>query len=190
MPVTHRSARQPLRHLITQPVLNQANFQITGELAKLGFWNPRVWETEVYLVTGSIAAYGWYLHHIYIPRVSLVQLVDLFSGHHTRLPDILRHEWAHAVADAGPGLTRSKRFHETFGGPYDQHQKLFNYDPAHHVTRYAAAMPCEDYAETFHLYMKHKARIPWHLARKPVIIQKWKFIDDMARRLSANRYRW
>jgi hypothetical protein len=49
------------------------------------------------------------------------------------------------------------------------------------VTEYAASMPCEDFAETFHFYLRHKGRLPLRWANKPDIIHKWKFIESLAR---------
>lgn len=193
MPYTRRTPRRPLRHLITLPELDDANEKVTGELFRLGFWAGQVPDIGVYLVSFSaygLTSYGWYQGSIYIPRVSGAQLFDLLSGHHTRLTDILRHEWAHGVADAFPGLIDSRRFREVFGGSYEESDRIHEYDPMLHVTRYASAMPCEDFSEIFHHYLRHKGRIPAHLTKKPVIVRKWNFIQRMAERTAKNRHRW
>jgi hypothetical protein len=44
--------------------------------------------------------------YIAIPAISFAQLGDLLTGRHMRLTDILRHEWAHALADVHPGQWR------------------------------------------------------------------------------------
>lgn len=67
---------------------------------------------------------------------------------------------------------------------------MFTPPPAHHVTAYAAHSPCEDFAEVFHLYLRHKGRIPLSLAAKPVIAGKWRFVAALARRLAAGRHAW
>ena len=62
-----------------------------------------------------------------------------------------------------------------------------SYDPAHHVTDYAADMPAEDFAEVFNFYLRHKGRLPVRLASKPVIVRKWRFVAAMARCMAAGR---
>ena len=191
MPITRRSSRRVRRHFITPAALDRANTSVTREMEKLGLWTPRLEDVEVMLVPLGIDAYGWFNGHIHIPCVSGPQLLDLFRGHHTRLTDILRHEWAHALADACPRLVgSSRRFVTAFGGAYDDPQPVRDYRPSHHVTSYAAHSPCEDFAEVFHHYLRHKGRIPLHLAAKPVVARKWRFIATLARRLAAGRHGW
>lgn len=190
MPYTRRTPRRPFRHVISLPELDKANMKITDELFRLGFWAGRVPDIGVYLVPVSFVSYGWYLDSIHIPRVSGAQLVDLMAGHHTRLTDILRHEWAHGVADAFPALIDSRKFRESFGGPYENRSGIHEYDPSLHVTRYASTMPCEDFAEIFHHYLRHKGRLPAHLDRKPIIVRKWEFVRRMAQRIMGTRQRW
>ena len=55
---------------------------------------------------------------------------------------------------------------------------------------YAAAMPCEDFAEVFHHYLRHKGRLPVRLAAKKPIVKKWAFIDRMAQRIAAGKFRF
>jgi len=87
-------------------------------------------------------------------------------------------------------LIDSKKFRETFGGSYDESGRIHDHDPALHVTRYASTMPCEDFAEVFHHYLRHNVRVPAYLSRKSVIVRKWEFIRQMAARISKNRHRW
>lgn len=165
---------------------------MTDELWRQGFWAGQVPDIEVYLVTfsrGCVDSYGWYQGSIYIPRLSGAQLIDLMAGHHTRLTDILRHEWAHGVADTFPGLIDTREFKEAFGGPYEEPDRLHDYDPALHVTRYASTMPCEDFSEVFHHYLRHKGRIPAYLTKRPAIVRKWSFIQRMAERTAKDRHR-
>ena len=190
MPYTRRTQRRPFRHLITMPELDNANRKVTDELFRLGFWAGQVPDIGVHLVPMSFVCYGWYLDAIYIPRVSGAQLIDLMAGHHTRLTDILRHEWAHGVADAFPGLIDSRKFREAFGGSYNSRDPIHEYDPVLHVTRYASTMSCEDFSETFHQYLRHKGRLPAYLARKPAIVRKWEFIQRMAERTARTSHRW
>lgn len=131
--------------------------------------------------------YGWYLRHIFIPAITGAQLSDFIMGRHTRLTDVLRHEWAHAVADRHQSLMDTKRFVRDFGGPYESTDAVHDYDPDRHLTHYAASMPCEDFAEVFHYYLRHRGRLPVRLAGKPIIVRKWQFVKWLAKSISSDR---
>jgi len=182
MPFCYRTARRPLRHLISLRDVDRANQQVTGEMGNLGLWCARLDDVNVWLVPASFSCYGWFMPEgdIYIPAVNGAQLSDFFLRHHTRLTDVLRHEWAHALADRRPRLVETKRFNSVFGGAYDSTDPVLEYDPDHHLTPYAATNPCEDFAETFHFYLRHKGRLPLRLQGKSVIAQKWGFIGSAA----------
>ena len=62
---------------------------------------------------------------------------------------------------------------------------IWEYDPDLHLTPYAAAKPCEDFAETFHFYLRRKGRLPVRLRDKPEIVRKWAFIQWLAERISG-----
>ena len=184
MPHQQRAPRQPRRHVITYQDLCRAHTQVTRELKALGFWHHRLEHIEVCLIPASLVCYGWYQGHIYIPALTGAQLSDLVVGRHTRLTDVLRHEWAHAVADQWPLLMNTKRFEREFGGPYESVEAIREYDPDHHLTQYAATMPCEDFAEVFHYYLRHKGRLPARLQDKPQIAGKWQFVDWLSCRIT------
>jgi hypothetical protein len=186
MPFARKTSRNPARHFVTLTDLSHANWQVTTEMEKLGLWSEELDDIDVYLVAISFGCYGWFEPdgHIYIPAVTGANLYDLILGHHTRLTDVLRHEWAHALADRESDLTDSKRFTRSFGGSYDLLEPVCSYDPEHHLTLYAATSPCEDFAETFHFYLRHKGRLPQRLAYKPKLIRKWEFVEWMAGKIS------
>jgi len=180
MPYTRKTPRRIARHLITLDQLTATNWQVVDEMDQLGLWREELEEVEVYLVSASFVCYGWYQGQIHIPAISGANLSDYFTGHHTRLTDVLRHEWGHALADSCPEWIETKQFKSVFGGRYDSMKKVSHYDPEHHLTPYAAANACEDFAETFHFYLRHKGRLPVRLASKPVTVRKWEFIESMA----------
>lgn len=185
MPYQQYSPRRIRRHVITWQDVCRANDQVTAELTKLGFWSDRLDEVTVYWITGSWSCYGWYQGHIYIPAITGANLADLIVGRHTRLADVLRHEWAHALADRCPALMDTKRFVRLFGGPYESLDAVSAYDTDDHLTKYSATRPCEDFAEVFHYYLRHKGRLPVRLLNKPKIIRKWEFIQSLAKRISS-----
>ena len=185
MPHQQKFARKLRRHVITLQDLCRANNQVTDEMDDLGLWSAHLDKVEVYLVPASWAHYGWYQRHIHIPAITGAQLSDFLAGHYTRLTDVLRHEWAHAVADRHPHLIETLRFERVFGGPYESDDAVREYDADHHLTRYAAVNPCEDFAEIFHYYLRHKGRLPVRLAKKPRIVRKWQFVKWLAKSISA-----
>jgi hypothetical protein len=186
MPYSRKTTRRPLRHVITLTQLTEANWQVTTEMERLGLWCDALDDIDVRLVPVSFACYGWFQPEadIYIPAVTGANLSDLITGHHTRLTDVLRHEWAHALADRCPELVETKRFTRTFGGAYESCAAVRSHDPEHHLTPYAAASPCEDFAETFHYYLRHKGRLPVRLTHKPKIARKWESIEWMANKIA------
>ncbi len=192
MPYAQRSSRPVTRHLITLEMLDAANRQVTGEMNRLGMWIEPLDQVGLYLRDRNTGYYAWHSGtpgSIHISRLSLRDLRDR-QGRHTRLTDILRHEWAHALAACFSHFVDSPRFIRTFGGSYDRPLPVRPYDPGHHVTDYAAVMPAEDFAEVFNLYLRHKGRLPRHLSTKPVIVRKWRFLVAVARRMSAGKRRF
>lgn len=184
MPFTRKTNRRPLRHLIAFDELDRANQQVTREMENLGLWHHRLDTVVVWHVPASFSCYGWFQEEgdIYIPALTGAGLSDLLLGYHTRLTDVLRHEWAHALADRRPSLVKSRRFRETFGGSYQSTEPVGDYDSDVHLTPYAASSPCEDFAETFHYFLRHKGRLPVRLQGKPAIVRKWRFLESLARR--------
>ena len=185
MPHLQYAARRLRQHVITLQDVCRANNQITDELDNLGLWSDRLDKIVVYWVPASWDCYGWFNGHICIPAITGARLSDFLGGKYTRLTDVLRHEWAHAVADRHKRLIETTRFERAFGGPYESDDAVRQYDPAHHLTPYAAVNPCEDFAEVFHYYLRHKGRLPVRLANKPRIIRKWKFVEWLARQVSG-----
>ncbi|RYD24363.1 MAG: hypothetical protein EOP88_00530 [Verrucomicrobiaceae bacterium] len=187
MPYQQRALRQVSNHFITYHDVCVAHTRVCGELQKLGFWNERLEDIQVWWVSTSFDCYGWYHGDIHIPAISGAQLSDLVMGRRTRLTDVLRHEWAHALADHWPELIASKRFVRTFGAPYESSKRLGPFDPVEHLTVYASASACEDFAEVFHFYLRHSGRLPSRLESKPAIVRKWDFVRWMASRIQGSR---
>jgi len=187
MPFTRTTSRRIGRHIITLSALTRANWQVTNELEALGLWCHRLDKVDVRLVPVAFDCYGWFQPdaHIYIPVINLAQLSDFFQGQHTRVTDVLRHEWAHALADRRPKLVENRSFRRVFGGRYETQTQVEEYDPDLHLTPYASSMPCEDFAETFHFYLRHKGRLPVYLHTKPEIARKWAFIEQLAEQISG-----
>lgn len=178
-------------HIVTLRQLSSATCDVGRELDRLGFYDAPVCGVDVYLVALGVA-YGWQGYggngEIHVPRISWSRLSHLFSGGYTSLRDVLRHEYAHAVADTHRGLIRSERFAQAFGATHSWNSE-WEYDPEHHVTSYAATATAEDFAETFMVYLRHGGRLPAHYDTIP-IRRKWKFIRALGDALRRGRRRW
>ncbi len=178
-------------YIITLSRLWRANADVTRQLDALGFYDEPIRNTEVYLVPFGVA-FGWQYYgttgEICIPAVSLARLAGWLNREHVPLRGILRHEYAHAVADTHRGLIRSKRFRRAFGGSHDA-AEASDYNPNRHVTRYAATCPAEDFAEVFMFYTRHKGRLPSRYNTSP-IKRKWDFIDELRKKIATGKRKW
>jgi hypothetical protein len=104
------------------------------------------------------------------------------------LRDILRHEYAHAVAHCYRDLICSNQFVTAFEINHDNPTE-FEYDEDIHVSKYAATNACEDFAEVFMLYFKHSGKIPGRF-NTAAIRRKWKFVKLLLARIKAGKKRW
>jgi hypothetical protein len=178
-------------NIITLKRLNKALFQVQTELENLGFYDESIQAVDVYLIIAGVA-YGWHYYgssgNIHIPAISFGKIVDLFSRRYTSLRDILRHEYAHAIADTHRGLFRSSRFSDAFDGSHES-SVAWEFDPDLHLTQYAATSSSEDFAETFMFYLRHGGVLPTARAT-PAIRRKWSFICRLGNAIGRGRRRW
>jgi len=177
--------------IVTLTRLNKALFQVQTELEELGFFDEAIQTVDVYLVTFGIA-YGWHFYgtsgDINIPAISFGRILDLFGRPYISLRDILRHEYAHAVADTHRGLIRSSRFSEAFDGSHGSSVE-WEFDPDLHLTEYAATSSSEDFAETFMFYVRHRGVLS--VARRtPAIRRKWSYIRSLGNAVAQGHRRF
>ena len=164
---------------------------VTAELRYLGFYTEAVRSVHVFLVpSGRSYGFQWYGGdgNIYIPAVSRSFLRDVAKGKRTTIRDVLRHEFAHVVADKHRGLIRSRRFSEAFGAGHSWDFEWV-YDPELHVSKYAATAPAEDFAETFMFYLRHRGQLPESFDT-PALRRKWRFITDLSVRMRRGDRTW
>jgi hypothetical protein len=103
--------------------------------------------------------------------------------------DVLRHEFAHAIADLYPlAISRGGTFRAAFGGECgdnpSEYSKLPECDGTF-VSVYAKKSTEEDFAETFMLYVKHKRKIPAKFAKNLAIRKKWEAVGEIVLRVAA-----
>ena len=177
--------------IVTIGELEHANDLTIAELERYGFYDDYLAEVEVYLTLAG-DSFGWQNYggngHINVPALSLDRLRAFLGYERATLRDVLRHEYAHAVADTHRGLMRSRRFTEAYGRSHASEVGA-DYDKALHVTPYAAANPGEDFAEVFMKYLKHRGRMPVRF-RTPAIREKWAFVEALGTAIRERRRRW
>jgi hypothetical protein len=192
---------------ITLEQVNRAALSTQGELASHGFWfeGSRLLDVDVvwckYPSPLTLDCWGMFLHgqdwagrllgftegHIYIPSWSIQHFRPKEK---VSLRDVVRHEYAHALADQyGRLIQRSTKFREVFGGGYWDDENYGSEDERDYVSDYATTMPKEDFAETFMVYLRHKGVLPERF-KVPAIKRKWSFIRELGKRIGSGHHAW
>lgn len=135
----------------------------------------------------GLAAMGFYDpadQNIHIPAAYPPGLFPWIADR--EMPDVIRHEFGHALADKYRKFFRGGIFKAAFGANYGE-DKVFNGGDwsDEYVTEYASTMTQEDFAETFMLYMKHKGKMPARYRGKRAIEKKWKTVAKIVKEIAA-----
>ena len=173
-------------HIVNSSRLYRVLRTITHEFIRFGIWNERLSGVPVNLSLFS-PYYGWQAYGttgaIHIPIFSLCRLRDWCSGAYVSLADVVRHEYAHAIAHCYPSLVRSRAFVQAFTASHDA-EVTVEFIDGFHMTEYAATSPSEDFAETFMLFMRTKGKLP-RCYQTPLIRKKWRFIRRLCRAIHS-----
>jgi hypothetical protein len=185
--------------IITYKRTNSALGSVQNELFNIGLWHKKsrliqvdvIWcplpQVKMFDASGFFfhgtgffdKALGYKTGHIYIPAYVLS---NLFWQHCHSLRDVIRHEYAHALAHYYPNsIINSKEFEKIFGGKYYSYEPS-NMEDAAYVSDYAKTMPMEDFAETFMVYVRRKGLIPPTLSNTK-FKKKWNFITKTIKAL-------
>ena len=185
----------------SQETVSRAFNKVRMELWRLGvLWDGSRLERVpcIYDAFAPIAALGgtmgWYdpekkrieFPSVYLPIQSLWK--DL--GTKANAPDVLRHEFAHAIVDFYPReVARGGVFHAAFGGACGARPAEYRGVDGwaeRYVSEYATKSTEEDFAETFMLFVKHKGKIPAKFAKKPAIRRKWNAVAAIVKVVAAS----
>ncbi|MEO6833520.1 MAG: putative zinc-binding metallopeptidase, partial [Chitinophagaceae bacterium] len=126
-------------------------------------------------ISPTLKFLGYHESAIYIPRWVVVQ--PWIFGEKTCIRDIIRHEYAHAFQECYPKKIKPRAFEKVFGGSY-YNPDAKDFRPKAYVSKYAASMPMEDFAETFMYFLKYKGNCPRQFNR-PIIQRKWQYINQL-----------
>jgi len=159
--------------LLTRGLRNAPVVTVSSEVGYMS------WAHGLYIVQGR---WGYDTGTIYVPRVSLVRLLERLGRRRTTLRDVLRHEFAHALAYRSGSLVRDwKRFEQVFGAHHDGEYEV-GIPGDHFVTGYAATSPCEDFAETVMCYLRYGGEgARWR--RRSVVFGKIELVGELAGRV-------
>lgn len=173
--------------LLTPQSLDTAAQVVQSELSAHGLWG-RVRRAEIYwcaLPQLPFDALGFFVHaahplarffgyapgHIYVPA---------FSFWNRSVRDVLRHEYAHAIAHYYPtAIQRSVTFRAVFGGIYWSEVPRPRLRRTDCVSRYAMSCPMEDFAETLMLFLRRKGRLLEGMSE--ALSRKWAFVTKLGR---------
>jgi hypothetical protein len=175
---------------VSWTMLERARADVWRELEHAGLASPRLARVRVTRPWIRLdARVGTYTPGgdgtITVPAVSLGRVAEYRrTAAWTGVRDILRHEYAHALADHHPELVARGDFAAAFGAPHDRGTSAAPYAFHAHVSEYAATEPSEDFAETVMVYLKCGGAIERYAGR-PVLHAKLAFVARLSRWLRA-----
>ena len=164
------------------------------ELDKRGVpFHPHVWFAEEWFSPDGIPgiAIPFYLAHPRLERLERRMMNEVEGGNANWSMRILRHEAGHAV-DTAYRLRRRKVWREMFGPASLPYPSSYRARPGskryvqHLGDWYAQAHPCEDFAETFAVWLKPNSSWRRAYADWPAF-HKLEFVDQLMSEVLARR---
>lgn len=164
------------------------------ELGKrqIGF-RPHVWLSEEWFSPDGVPgiAVPFYLAHPRLERLERRMMRNVEGGSAESAMRILRHEAGHAI-DTAYRLRRRKRWREIFGPASLPYPDTYRARPGsrryvqHLGEWYAQAHPCEDFAETFAVWLKPNSSWRRTYAQWPAF-HKLEFVDELLENVRGTR---
>jgi hypothetical protein len=151
---------------------------------QIGF-RPHVWLSEEWFSPDGVPgiAVPFYLAHPRLERLERRMMRTVEGGSSESAMRILRHEAGHAI-DTAYRLRRRKRWREVFGPASLPYPDTYKARPGsrryvqHLGEWYAQAHPCEDFAETFAVWLKPNSSWRRTYAHWPAV-NKLEFVDEL-----------
>lgn len=156
------------------------------ELEKKGLvFKPHFWISDEWFCPDGIpgVAVPFYLAHQKLKKLEKDFIMEVEGGEHVWCMKLLRHETAHAVANAYK-LTTRKDWRKVFGNPNAAYHD--SYAPKPYSKRYVINLPGwyaqshahEDWAETFAVWLNPKSDWKLRYANWPAL-KKLKYVDQL-----------
>ncbi|NLX13875.1 MAG: hypothetical protein GXY44_09520 [Phycisphaerales bacterium] len=160
--------------------------QIYKELERRNIrFRPHFWLSEDWFSPSGVpgVAIPFYLTHPRLQRLERGQMFEVEGGTRESCLRILRHEVGHAI-DHAYRLHRRKRWRELFGlssRPYPEFYRPRPYSKRYVVhldAWYAQSHPDEDFAETFAVWLKPRAKWRKQYRNWPAL-KKLEYVDSL-----------
>jgi hypothetical protein len=159
---------------------------------EIGF-RPHVWLSEEWFSPDGVPgiAVPFYLAHPRLERLERRMMRNVEGGSAESAMRILRHEAGHAI-DTAYRLRRRKRWREVFGPASLPYPDTYRARPGsrryvqHLGEWYAQAHPCEDFAETFAVWLKPNSSWRRTYAQWPAF-HKLEVVDEMLEEVRGKR---
>ncbi|MEY4674998.1 MAG: hypothetical protein RL148_2782 [Planctomycetota bacterium] len=139
---------------------------LQDELGRRGIrFRPHFWVAERWFCPDGVPGFAvpFYLLHPRLVRLERRFMGEVEGGNARWLRRILRHETGHAV-DNAHRLRRKLAYRRAFGSPAEEYPVAYSPRPSSrdHVLHlghwYAQSHPCEDFAETFAVWLQPGSR--------------------------------
>ena len=160
--------------------------QLYEELETRGIgFRPHFWLSDDWFSPDGIpgVAIPFYMSHPRLIRLERSQMLQVEGGSKEWCMRILRHEAGHTL-DTAFRLHRRQRWRELFGSatePYPEYYQPKPYSKSyvfHLESWYAQSHPCEDFAETFAVWLRPRSRWRSNYAGWPAI-KKLHYVNDL-----------
>jgi hypothetical protein len=156
-------------------------------------FRPHVWLAEEWFSPDGVPgiAVPFYLAHPRLERLERRMMRHVEGGSAESAMRILRHEAGHAI-DTAYRLRRRKRWREIFGPASLPYPDTYKARPGsrryvqHLGEWYAQAHPCEDFAETFAVWLKPNSSWRRTYAQWPAF-HKLEFVNDLLESVRHSR---
>jgi hypothetical protein len=148
-------------------------------------FRPHVWLSEEWFSPDGVPgiAVPFFLAHPRLERLERRMMGHVEGGSSESAMRILRHEAGHAI-DTAYRLRRRRRWREVFGPASRPYPDSYTARPGsrryvqHLGDWYAQAHPCEDFAETFAVWLKPNSSWRREYAQWPAF-KKIEFVDEL-----------
>lgn len=160
--------------------------RLHAELADRGIrLRPHFWISDEWFSPTGVPgiAIPFYLAHPRLMRLERSQMLEVEGGSRRSCMKILRHEAGHVLQTAYQ-LHRRRRWRELFGSSSRPYPEYYRPNPAskrfvqYLEAWYAQAHPDEDFAETFAVWLEHKADWGKRYAGWPAL-RKIEYVDEL-----------
>jgi len=172
--------------------LERPRDQLYQELRRRGLrFKPHLWFSEEWFCPDGVPGFAapFYLAHPRLMKLERRQMLEVEGGNLPWCMKLMRHEAGHAIQHAFR-LHRRKRWREVFGSstvPYPE-----SYQPRPGSKRfvlnlyawYAQSHPAEDFAETFAVWLKPRAKWRRRYQGWPAL-KKLEYVDELMESLQG-----